>query len=354
MNAITLYIEDLNTLVKDLHPLHRERLLAALPAQLDNIKLRDALNLISYETYWVSKYRDLSDVKPLSVDSDYFAYDRQAMQPLLDALEKGDFELAEALTPAKYRLCGYQEYTEAKTEEERGIGWAGQFADIVVPAGIYPVFAREFQYHEAKHCYTNRLRDYSGFFTWVEGQCIASSYEQGKFPYPRTLTESPYCHAVAHSILEGRSQLQLELMYKGEPYAEPMLMQRDTLDGSYTFTAHDGTAFTLTVEKDPEQQRVGRTFTFQTDATDLPKTASYFNGKTCTVLEQVEPKLHYEPLAIGEMMWRVKFPDGEILSVFDDELQPIPRKKDLTTQIQGAEGKREPPTPTQEGNRKER
>lgn len=155
-------------------------------------------------------------------------------------------------------------------------------------------------------------------------------------------------------ILEGRSQLQLELMYKGEPYAEPMLMQRDTLDGSYTFTAHDGTAFTLTVEKDPEQQRVGRTFTFQTDATDLPKTANHFNGKTCTVLEQVEPKLHYEPLAIGEMMWRVKFPDGETLSVFDDELQPIPRKKDLTTQIQGAEGKREPPTPTQEGNRKER
>ena len=185
MNAITLYIEDLNTQVKDLPPLHRERLLAAIPAQLDDMKLRDALNLISYETYWVSKDRDLSDVKPLSVDSDYFAYDRQTMQPLLDALERGDFELAEALTPAKYRLCGYQEYKESKTEEERGIGWAGQFADIVVPAGIYPVFAREFQYHEAKHCYTNRLRDYSGFFTWVEGQCIASSYEQDKFPYRR-------------------------------------------------------------------------------------------------------------------------------------------------------------------------
>lgn len=191
MNAITLYIEDLNTLVKDLHPLHRERLLAALPAQLDNIKLRDALNLISYETYWVSKYRDLSDVKPLSVDSDYFAYDRQAMQPLLDALEKGDFELAEALTPAKYRLCGYQEYKEAKIEGEYGIGWAGQFAEIVVPGGIYPVFALEFQYHEAKRCYTNHLRDYFGFFTWVEGQCVASSYEQDKFPYPRTAKPAP-------------------------------------------------------------------------------------------------------------------------------------------------------------------
>ena len=155
-------------------------------------------------------------------------------------------------------------------------------------------------------------------------------------------------------ILEGRSQLQLDLMYKGEPYADPMLMQRDTLDGSYTFTAHDGTAFTLTVEKDPEQQREGRTFTFQTDATDLPKTASYFNGKTCTVLEQVEPKLAYEPLSIGEMMWRVKFADGASLDVYDHELQPIPRKKDLTTQIQGAEGKRELPAPTQEGNRKER
>lgn len=155
-------------------------------------------------------------------------------------------------------------------------------------------------------------------------------------------------------ILEGRSQLQLELMYKGEPYAKPTLMQSDTLDGSYTFTAHDGTAFTLTVEKDPEQKREGRTFTFQTDATDLSKTASYFNGKTCTVLEQVEPKLDYEPLAIGEMMWRVKFSDGATLDVYDHELQPIPRKKDLTTQIQGAEGKRELPTPTQEGNRKER
>lgn len=155
-------------------------------------------------------------------------------------------------------------------------------------------------------------------------------------------------------ILEGRSQLQLELMHKGEPYAEPMLMQRDTLDGSYTFTAHDGVTFTLTVEKDPEQQRVGLTFTFQTDATDLPKTANYFNGKTCTVLEQVEPKLHYEPLSIGEMMWRVQFSDGIILDVFDHELQPIPRKKDLTAQIQGAEGKREQNAPTPEGNQKER
>ena len=155
-------------------------------------------------------------------------------------------------------------------------------------------------------------------------------------------------------ILEGRSQLQLELMHKGESYAEPMLMQRDTLDGSYTFNAKDGTAFTLTVEKDPEQQRVGRTFTFQTDATDLPKTANYFNRKTCTVLEQVEPKLHYEPLSIGEMMWRVQFSDGIILDVFDHELQPIPRKKDLTAQIQGAEGKREQNVPTPEGNQKAR
>lgn len=230
MNAITLYIEDLNTRVKDLHPLHRERILAAFPSlssgspidrsgrmtveQIDKMKLRDALNLTSYETYWVSKYRDLSDVKPLSVASDYFAYDRQTMQPLLDALEKGDFELAEALTPTNYRLCGYQEYKEAKIEGEYGIGWAGQFAEIVVPAGIYPVFAREFQYHEANHCYTNRLRDYPGLFTWVEGQCVASSYEKDKFPYPRTLTESPYCHDVAHSILEGKGDIHFIYPFK--------------------------------------------------------------------------------------------------------------------------------------------
>lgn len=155
-------------------------------------------------------------------------------------------------------------------------------------------------------------------------------------------------------ILEGRSQLQLELMQKGEPYADPILMQKDTLDGSYTINAKDGTVFTLSVEQDPEQQREGHSFTFHTDATDLPKTAAYFNGKTCTVLEQVEPKLEYEPLAIGEMMWRVKFPDGEILSVYDDELQSISRKKDLTAQIQGAEGKREQIAPTQEEKEKDR
>lgn len=223
MDFITLYKEELHAKIKNLSPLHHECLLASLPdlpqrcgvtpEALEDLFLSDLP--IDYEQVnWVSKDRDLSKVEPLSVDSDYFAYDRQAMQPLLDALEKGDFELAEALTPAKYRLCGYQEYTEAKTEEERGIGWAGQFADIVVPAGIYPVFAREFQYHEAKHCYTNRLRDYSGFFTWVEGQCIASSYEQGKFPYPRTLTESPYCHAVAHSILEGKGDIHLIYPFK--------------------------------------------------------------------------------------------------------------------------------------------
>lgn len=223
MNFITLYKEELHAQIKNLSPLHRDCLLASLPdlpqrcgmtpEALEDLFLSD-LPIDHEQINWVSKDRDLSKVEPLSVDSDYFAYDRQAMQPLLDALEKGDFELAEALTPAKYRLCGYQEYTESKPEEEFGVGWAGQFAEIVVPAGIYPVFAREFQYHEAKHCYTNQLRDYPGFFTWVEGQCIASSYEQDKFPYPRTLTQSPYCHDVAHSILEGKGDIHLIYPFK--------------------------------------------------------------------------------------------------------------------------------------------
>lgn len=223
MDFITLYKEELHAQIKNLSPLHRDCLLATFPdlsqrcsvtpEALEDLFLSDLP--IDYEQInWVSKDRDLSKVEPLSVDSDYFAYDRQAMQPLLDALEKGDFELAEALTPAKYRLCGYQEYKAAKTEEERGIGWAGQFADIVVPAGIYPVFAREFQYHEAKHCYTNQLRNYPGFFTWAEGQCVASSSEQKKFPYSRTLVKSPYCHDVAHSILEGKGDIHLIYPFK--------------------------------------------------------------------------------------------------------------------------------------------
>lgn len=223
MDFITLYKEELHAQIKNLSPLHCDCLLASLPdlpqrcgvtpEALEDLFLSDLP--IDYEQInCVSKDRDLSKVEPLSVDSDYFAYDRQAMQPLLDALEKGDFELAEALTPTKYRLCGYQEYKEAKIEGEYGIGWAGQFAEIVVPVGIYPVFALEFQYHEAKRCYTNHLRDYFGFFTWVEGQCVASSYEQDKFPYPRTLTKSPYCHDVAHSILEGKGDIHLIYPFK--------------------------------------------------------------------------------------------------------------------------------------------
>lgn len=223
MDFITLYKEELHAQIKNLSPLHHECLLASLPdlpqrcgvtpEALEDLFLSDLP--IDYEQInWVSKDRDLSKVEPLSVDSDYFAYDRQTMQPLLDALEKGDFELAEALTPTKYRLCGYQEYKEAKIEGEYGIGWAGQFAEIVVPAGIYPVFALEFQYHEAKHCYTNQLRNYPGFFTWAEGQCVASSSEQKKFPYPRTLTQSPYCHDVAHSILEGKGDIHLIYPFK--------------------------------------------------------------------------------------------------------------------------------------------
>lgn len=139
-------------------------------------------------------------------------------------------------------------------------------------------------------------------------------------------------------ILEGRSQLQLDLMHNGKPYAEPMIMQRDTLDGSYTFNAKDGTTFTLNIEKDPEQQRVGHSFLFQTNDSDIDLLR--FNGLTCIILEQVEPKLKYEPLAIGEMMWRIRFPDGQMRDAYDSELQPLPRKKDLTAQIESAEGKR--------------
>lgn len=223
MDFITLYKENLYTKVKDLPPLHRSclqttfpdlpRRCGLTPGALENLPLSE-LPINSEQVNWVSKDRDLSQEERLHMESDYFAYDRQAMQPLLDALEKGDFELAEALTPAKYRLCGYQEYKESKTEGEYGVGWAGQFAEIVVPAGIYPVFAREFQYHEAKHCYTNQLRYYPGLFTWVEGQCISSSNAQDKFPYPRTLIESPYCHDVAHSILEGKGSIHLIYPFK--------------------------------------------------------------------------------------------------------------------------------------------
>ena len=151
----------------------------------------------------------MDKVTPIPKEEYAIGYSREKFQPLLDALDKGDFELAKALTPEGYRLCGYREYKETTEVSEYGKGWAGQYAIVNVPPGRYPVFAREFDYHMVERSHMNRLKNYPGLMTWVEGECVSSSDIYDKHPSPRVLVESPYCFAVAKDILSNESQIQL-------------------------------------------------------------------------------------------------------------------------------------------------
>lgn len=158
-------------------------------------------------------------VNPIFPGFPYGSFTQEVMQPLLDALNKGDFKLAAELTPSKYRLCGYQEFAEDHVHQQCGYGWAGQFEDTLIPPGRYPVFASKYTYNEAKKCYQNDLKDFQGLSTYLCGNCISDSNNRRpeEYPFPNTVWESPYCHAVAHSILEDKSSIHLIEPFEAVP-----------------------------------------------------------------------------------------------------------------------------------------
>lgn len=203
MNHITLYEQDRERRVSQLHEVHRGYLDVCLKDNPD-IKLPEleqmrVMDLEQYFTvHYVDKNRDLSAVSPIPSQ-----YDRKTFQPLLDALASGDFELAEALTPEKLRLCGYTELTETVRKEEYGIGWAGQFCFTDVPPGVYPIFAEAFRYHERDRHFTNEVAT-SGLFEWYEGTCIASSSPYFKGAEPNVVTQTPYSYSLSAAVLQGR------------------------------------------------------------------------------------------------------------------------------------------------------
>lgn len=149
--------------------------------------------------------------EPISVPGPYEAYTKQHMQPLLDALNEGDFDRAAALTPTRYRLCGYQEFEEDYLYEQNGFGWAGQFERTIVPAGRYPVFVANYSYHEADGQFMNDVKDFSGLYIFLAGKCIADSTGRNpeEFPFDNTVWSSPYAHSVAHAIVNNASSIEL-------------------------------------------------------------------------------------------------------------------------------------------------
>lgn len=158
-------------------------------------------------------------VEPVHPDGPYGMYTKETMQPILDALNAGDFHLAAELTPAKLRLCGYQEFGEEYLHQQHGHGWAGQFEDTIIAPGRYPVFATNYHFSERDHLYTNHLKDFQGLLIFLAGKCVSDSIERGPdaYPYDNTVFESPYCHSVAHGILDGQSSICLLPPFRAEP-----------------------------------------------------------------------------------------------------------------------------------------
>ena len=142
---------------------------------------------------------------------DYKAWEerQQQFQKVFEALQKRDFEMAKTLVPKGYKLCGYQEFSEPFKHEEYGVGWAGQFEDTEVAPGLYPVFACEYYYNEVERNFTNHLKDYPGIMFWYIGKIVASSVPEFVGNENHIASSSPYCHAVAKNILEGKSKVQL-------------------------------------------------------------------------------------------------------------------------------------------------
>lgn len=219
MKAVTLYEQD------------RYSLLSALPApQLRYVTecLKDALgseaaidpaNLTVYDLEktldinYVDKNRDLSGIAPIPRGDGFYLLGRDEMKPLLDALEKGDFELAEALTPKRYRLCGFNEFKETVRKEQYGnTGYAGHYEWTDIPPGIYPVFVSQFAYHERDKHFTNEVH-YLGTFEWFEGEQVAGSNFDG--PCRNVVISSPYAYDIANNVSKGVGSRHL--IYPFEP-----------------------------------------------------------------------------------------------------------------------------------------
>lgn len=126
---------------------------------------------------------------------------RADMQSILDALQCEDYDFARAICPSDKKLIGYEIIESPRDITQYG-SYAADFWTTRVPAGIYPVFAREYTYNEAKELYTNQIKDFNGLFAWKEGLIVSSNFEKdiGK---TNVVLETPYAHSIAHIVLEN-------------------------------------------------------------------------------------------------------------------------------------------------------
>lgn len=224
MTEITLYQQD-RFLIAQMLPLwqreHLRRCLNdCLKSQVASSQLEkavdDAMNSKPCDLedlltiHYVDGNRNLSKVSPIPTHDYLILYSRQDFAPLLKALKEGDFELANVLSPPKFRLIGYQELKETKEVEEQGQGWGRQHSLTLVPPGIYPVFTRSFAFHRERGLYQNHLRDSDGITTWLEGKCVRSSDTSAEsHPFDKVCLGNPYAHTVAEDIWKEEGSISL-------------------------------------------------------------------------------------------------------------------------------------------------
>lgn len=129
--------------------------------------------------------------------------------------------------------------------------------------------------------------------------------------------------------------LLLDLFYGATPAVKGIqLTNRTQLEGEYQFETEEYGTLSMTIQNSPELTRIGQSFQFRTDSTS-PDLAVY-NNQICMVLNTLEPVTEYEPLAIGELMYKVRFADGAERHVYDSELFEPDRNLTLQARIQNA------------------
>lgn len=138
--------------------------------------------------------------------------------------------------------------------------------------------------------------------------------------------------------------VQLQLWDKnGDSLYSEFIKARDFegagLPGDFHIS-HEDLSITVTLEEDVTLRRVGNSFVFHTQSTDEQYTIH--DGDICTIQRALTPK-ECDILCSG-LMWEAKFPDGDVIHVFDDELiGPVPersQKMSLTNQIQAADARK--------------
>ena len=107
--------------------------------------------------------------------------------------------------------------------------------------------------------------------------------------------------------------------------------------GKYVLEQDGQNILTVTLDADENHRRVGREFVYKAWSQDDDNYKAH-DGQTCTIKRALTPKEN--DVMINGLMWEAEFPDGDVLHVFDHELEfPKDRKLSLSEQVKNADAK---------------